>query len=69
MSSETASKKYKNRGRRPQVEIGPQGLNPDRKRAARLAARVKDYAAMINGNGPASKAAPGAFHQPGSRNK
>lgn len=70
MSTETASKSYKHRGRRPQVEIGPQGPNANRKAKARLAARVADYARMMNdSHGKANRAPIGTFHQPGSLRK
>jgi hypothetical protein len=64
MSTETASKSYKHRGRAGKV---PNPGPANRKQAARLESRIKDYAAMMNNStGRASKAPFGAFHQPGS---
>lgn len=64
MSSETASKKYRQLHKRSNpVKHG----GPNRKQAARLERRLKDYAAMVNQVG--WKAPEGSFHRPGSNNK
>jgi hypothetical protein len=70
MSTETASKSWKKRGRRPLVAIGPRGLKANRKAAARLGSRIADYARMMSDStGHASKSPDGTFHQPGSYRK
>lgn len=71
MSSKTASKKYEKRGSsNPVKNPGP----PDRKAAARLEVRLKDYGIMMNKrNSEASKRETrkegGGFHRPGSMQK
>lgn len=65
MSSETASKKYRQQHKRPNPVKNPGP--PHRKIAAKLDARVKDYAAMVEKH--AGKVPMGAFHMPGSRQR
>jgi hypothetical protein len=74
MSTETASKNWKNRGRRPLVTIGPRGQNANRKREAKLLSRIGDYARMkdkptTNEAKVKGRIENGGFHQPGSYNK
>jgi hypothetical protein len=64
MSTATASKTYRKQNKRPNpVKAGP----PNRKQAANLERRMKDYAAMVNQ--VAWKAPEGAFHRPGSNQR
>jgi hypothetical protein len=62
MSTATASKTYRKQNKRPNPVKNPG--TPNRKQAARLDARMKDYAAMVNRAG--FQAPEGAFHRPGS---
>lgn len=72
MSSETASKSYKNRGKTPNPVKNPG--SPCRKAHAKLGGRIADYQWMLaqgvswyaGRSGPAKRVDSNGYHRPGS---